>query len=934
MTNINVGSTWKKWDLHVHAPTAVFANEFEGKNEDEKWQKYLEALKALDDVSVLGITDYWSLDGYKKVLEHKNEGNLNNIDLILPNIELRLSTFTPAGRAVNFHCIFNPDYVDKIENRFFGKLVFKPRETPYTCKKEDLIDLGREHTGNTRLDENAAYKEGCNQFKVSHTDLQKLFTEDSELRRNSFLVIPNSSEDGNSGNQDSNYEATRQSIYRFVDAIFDGNPSSISHFLGKREPDNKEEIIRKYGNLKPCINGSDAHSNPEICKPSKDRFTWIKTTCSFNGLKQIIFEPANRVYIGEIKPDTKNTYQTIKSVKIKSDDFIDEEIPINRNLTTIIGGKSTGKSLLLYYMDKTADKEEVSSRLKEMGRAPSYKDLTEFDLILTWADDTTSTLSKTTSEDNNFQTAHKITYIPQSYLNYIAEHQKDTVDKIIEKVLLQNKETKAAYEVFKKNKQEKELSLEIKIAELFSIYEQGRTAKQEAKNIGNKEGIEKYLLKLHDEIKMISTKYGFTDEKIKKKENLENERIDREQRINKLELDKENIKLLVENLEENVDFSSLKEEVDGLSELSYSQLNHITDENIKKFFNEIKLKYSEYKNTIPAKITKLKEQVKSIDKELMPLRSKASKQSGLEDKQKAFLLEKEKLEKINNYYDQIKKLTESYQNTKEKILECYKSVHGLYGNLIEKLETAKSNLTDVELEISLDYDRALFNESFYRPLIDKRSEELEQVLPAYDQSHPEKHFQKVSTEINNILSSKHKFHEKTPLEDALKRYLRSYFYIDYKIKYHNDEFDKMSTGKSSLVLLKLLIDLDDSKHPILLDQPEDDLDNRSIYNDLVEFICEKKKDRQIIIVTHNPNIVVGTDSEQVIVANQKGQGQGTEGQDKRFEYAAGAIENNFVDEDAAGVLDQMGIREHICQILEGGKDAFKKREQRYNLQKN
>jgi hypothetical protein len=226
MTNIDVGSIWHKWDLHVHAPTAVFANQFEGKNADEKWTKYFAALEELKDISVLGITDYWSLDGYKKVLEHKNQGNLNNVELILPNVELRLSTFTPAGKAINFHCIFNPKYVDVLDNRFFNKLIFRPNITPYSCNRTDLIALGKAHKGDNNLSDEAAYEEGCKQFKVSHIELQKLFSEDAELRKNVFLVIPNSNKDGNSGIQDDSYEATRQSIYRFVDAIFDVFPVS------------------------------------------------------------------------------------------------------------------------------------------------------------------------------------------------------------------------------------------------------------------------------------------------------------------------------------------------------------------------------------------------------------------------------------------------------------------------------------------------------------------------------------------------------------------------------------------------------------------------------------------------------------------------------------------------------------------------------------
>ena len=136
----------------------------------------------------------------------------------------------------------------------------------------------------------------------------------------------------------------------------------------------------------------------------------------------------------------------------------------------------------------------------------------------------------------------------------------------------------------------------------------------------------------------------------------------------------------------------------------------------------------------------------------------------------------------------------------------------------------------------------------------------------------------------------------------------------------------MSPGKKSFVLLKLLIELDNSKWPILLDQPEDELDNHSIYNDLVQFIKTKKKERQIIIVTHNPNLVVGADAECVIVANQYG-----EKSESRFKYISGALEDTFKKENEKDVLEKQGIQEHVCDILEGGKIAFEKRKKKYNF---
>ena len=148
----------------------------------------------------------------------------------------------------------------------------------------------------------------------------------------------------------------------------------------------------------------------------------------------------------------------------------------------------------------------------------------------------------------------------------------------------------------------------------------------------------------------------------------------------------------------------------------------------------------------------------------------------------------------------------------------------------------------------------------------------------------------------------------------------------------NDGIEDMSPGKKALVLLKLLVSLAESQCPILIDQPEDDLDNRSIYDELIQFIKTKKIDRQIIVVTHNANIVLGADAELVIVANQEG--NSTPNNLHRFEYRGGAIEDNVPvlgpnGNKIKGVLNQKGIPSHICEILEGGERAFDLRRNKY-----
>ena len=162
-------------------------------------------------------------------------------------------------------------------------------------------------------------------------------------------------------------------------------------------------------------------------------------------------------------------------------------------------------------------------------------------------------------------------------------------------------------------------------------------------------------------------------------------------------------------------------------------------------------------------------------------------------------------------------------------------------------------------------------------------------------------------------------------------FTNNWFDISFELFYQDDMFTEMSPGKQAFVILKLLLEFSTKKCPILIDQPEDSLYNRAIYNELVQYLRVKKKQRQIILVTHNPNVVVSADSENIIVANQNG--KNSKNKNKiRFQYVNGSLEHsNSKDESNEIVLDSQGIREHVCEILEGGKEAFEKREKKYGF---
>lgn len=199
----------------------------------------------------------------------------------------------------------------------------------------------------------------------------------------------------------------------------------------------------------------------------------------------------------------------------------------------------------------------------------------------------------------------------------------------------------------------------------------------------------------------------------------------------------------------------------------------------------------------------------------------------------------------------------------------------------------------------------------------------------------------VETVINNLKtvfeaiveSGTFKIKDSIDKKISIKILLDDYFFDNWDVEYNGDNLGEMSAGKASFVILMLIVGLSESRAPILIDQPEDNLDNRSISKEMVEFLKERKIERQIILVTHNPNIVVNADAENIIVANQKGQNDRETTSPYQFDYVNGALENTFQKLGETDLLKSMGVREHIADIVEGGEDAFLKREKKYNFKK-
>ena len=887
-----IGSIWRKWDLHIHCPTTVFNNQFEGSTIDEKWDKYIKEIEKLTDFSVLGITDYFSINGYKKMLELKNQGHFANIDLLLPNVELRILPVTADNKAINLHIIFSPFIVDELDSLFFNNLEFEYSENTYKCTESDLIKLGRDYRGDPELSEESAYKEGCNQFKTELKQLNNIFKKNKKLRENSITGVSNNSGDGNSGIQHSSLAATRQESYRFSDFIFSANPNDRIYFSGQGV-DKPEKVIKDYGSLKPCIHGSDAHCNEDLCKPHENRFTWIKADPTFEGLRQIIYEPIERVKIQEHNPQCEfakpyfcefiieDEFNIFKDQTIK---FKPQNLKINPNLVTIIGGRGEGKSVLIDYFANGFGLSDRDNFLNSDKFKVHYlKEVCSDDQI---------------KFDLGIQNNLNFLYIAQNAVKDIAlSHKKlgneirsllnlenigfspsiqDEIERIIEEYNL----LKSWFDETDENN--------IKINDrqtLNQIKNRNEDLLSSITNKENKQKLEHYTENIR-EIKLSE---------------LKKERI--EKLITKLRLFEEEINQELSEISDSVSSISFKKQIDELMLIKDSLNQTIEAKNkeniaIKERFSEI---YKGDLSSLLENVEKYKNNIEIINERL-----------------KLIEKQEEKLTKVKARKNNISNLLNTELNKQVKIINNAWS-NTLEGNAswtLEQKSLMKQILSNREIEIKgkiyfnskqfYDGLRECINGTYWR---NKNKEgELENHFKITDEL---SFFNFLKNKLENEINENKEYYYTNELEDYFYNIKKrqKYLYVQPETTYKNKTLDKISVGQRGTVYLCLKLATSTFSTPIIYDQPEDDLDNQFIINELVGIFKSIKKFRQVIIVTHNANLVVNSDTEQVIIAQNN---------DEILSYYGGSLENEQIIND-------------VCKILEGGKYAFEQRRNRYKL---
>lgn len=922
--NYSEGSIWRRWDLHIHTPETKKNDQFAGTTPAEKWSNYVNAINTYpSEISVVGITDYVCAENYFKFKNLVADGTITKeFDLILPNVELRISPVTGNSTPINIHCIFNPEFETKLVTRFFQNLYFEYNSRKYKATKAELVELGRDYSNDQNLPEEAALKKGILLFVVPFKILRDLFEADPELRANTVIIVANSNKDGASGlashfelfegEKFAALDATRQNIYQFSDAIFSSNKGDCNYFLGIKKNkdghliDDEVEVKRKCGSLKPCFHGCDAHSIDKVFSPDLDSYCWVKADPSFEGLKQVIYEPYERVKIRTTNPSNDFDKPVFTSIEIFDDlkvltdnnsklTFSKSQIPLNRNLVSIIGGRGQGKSMLINYKGYGLGKE-IPPRLQDkINLNDKY--------VVNWQQSSEAPIK---SYSLGVQTDLPFTFIYQSKVKEIADDNETLKREIIEML-------KGA-------------------------------------------GFQKPSVKIDEfQVKEIFQKYGNIKEWLERKD-------DKGKLIN----DEETLNKKIESVQANIDLATegsnndlLEKYVSNISAIG-SKTNDLTNlrelrESIVSFRETINSQIVRFQSITPIDTTKQQRDIIKLYKETL------SEISVLENDNK-----KIKEENFKDYKGDLSQLLSNLTNFQKEISELKEQVQNVLDNKKE-LQASKNKLNEIikEQRLLLGEEASAISKTWNEKIFDnpERGESENKLIKKILADKDIKIEGLIFFNINRFYEAAEKFIDGRSLKPKTKEKIfelleiglttasndvltytiekleqirkdnpgcfydgidndifkifidpatkNKYIYVIPFITVGGKNLNELSAGQKGTVYLCLKLATQLFSGPIVFDQPEDDLDNDFITNQLIELFKEIKKYRQVIIVSHNANLVVNADSEQVIIAKNSSE---------KLSYESGALENETINKE-------------ICRILEGGERAFEKRRDKYRYVK-
>ena len=1019
------GSEWRKWDLQVHTPYSVLNNNF-----GDNFQRYAKQLleKALKNkIAAVGVTDYFSIQGYTALRNlFANHADLVTLlgdtiaeevsqILFIPNVELRTSIIVKNSNGtdsrVNFHVLFS-DIVspEDIEENFLHELHFTAEANPdskderWPLTIRNLTQLGK------RLkDQHEKFQEETDVFigmmnaVVDHTEVSQVLENKSSIFKDRYLLCLPCDEDLSNCSWDGQGHLARKLLIQKSHLLLSSNEGTRDFALGKKHS-SQAEFIMEFKGLKPCIHSSDSHCYDKLFTPDNNRHTWIKADPTFNGLRQTLNEPEDRVFIGEIPPGiinrNKRKTRVIKSVGVRklptattTEKWFDFEIPLNAELVAVIGNKGSGKSALsdiLGLLGNTPRWDSFSFLNSARFRQPRDNKAHQFKASLTWMDDTNDAVPSL-EENPNSESVEKVKYIPQNYLeticneiglgkggrfyielqetifSHVPEAERMGFGTLEELLTYRSEETNKAIEQIVQELHECNttvLAIEDKLTPNFrkgiearltekarelKAHEQAKPreilkpnadsiALQQSKEFS--EAIEKKqseLEAIEEEIKILRSNDSIAERKRTTAEKLIGKLNNLQRQFDSfVEEAKPNLEELKLNLNQIVALSIKTAPVEECIRASEDERKSISSKLDPEINNSLEHKRLKIVDTIEDFQSRLSAPERTYQAYLKTIKEWEANRNeiiGTEDHPESIKYLEKQLEELDALPFQYKRLK---QRQRRKLLEIYrekqrlqKNFEGYYGAVQHFLkEHPLATREDFKLTFNVSMTESGFAEEFWN-LINRRK-----VGPFRGE---EESVTKMNSLLNNAnfdsahgtlrftqtLLDKMEKHEGKPqlIKEQLKKgvtpqdfydFIFSLGYLSpiYNLRWDGKTLEQLSPGERGNLLLIFYLLVDRKDIPLIIDQPEENLDNQTIFKTLVPCVKDAKKRRQIVIVTHNPNLAVVCDAEQIICAQIKKESNNT------VIYTSGSIEDPT-------------INRRIVDILEGTRPAFDKRDDKY-----
>ena len=394
------GSEWRKWDLHLH--TASSYDAYKGDDSDETLCKQLKNNK----VSAVAITDHFLID---KTRIEKLRTLASDI-VFFPGVELR----TDKG-SCNIHII----------------LIF-PLESDLKNLEEDFNAFRRGKAKNENNNDTIYWEfADIKDFAKEHNALMSLHAGSKDK-----------GVDDRISNDTKFKQAVKEEYANIIDIFEVGKVKDIENY--------KKNVFPDIKIVKPLIICSDNHNPNEYEKDHRDLWLWIKADTTFEGLKQILQEPENRVYIGREPP----VFSNISANKTKYIDkvsitpisgysnnygvWFNNEINLNKELVAIIGNKGNGKSAIADIIANCCDchEQQYFSFLNE-NKFRDGKIAQNFEATVAF--ESRTTYSKNLNDTDIAENQPLVKYLPQGYFESICNdlQKEENLNKEIENVVFQ-----------------------------------------------------------------------------------------------------------------------------------------------------------------------------------------------------------------------------------------------------------------------------------------------------------------------------------------------------------------------------------------------------------------------------------------------------------------------------------------------------------------